>query len=1284
MIKILHRFTGSLAVVVLAFSISSAARTDAAAQVCPALPDAQSTFGAALTNLIGKLTGGGTSAATAGDPVKLLNASQNQKVLEWVRNELVGRENAFGADYDAKAASQRLENLKRRIFVIDRTERDPLLQRGRLFDQKDGKVTLSSGKPKLLSQIIKEEMARVKPTLASKYSTKYGKAIADAFKANPAQFGQTAGALAGGDYKAVLDQAADWGATGFGAVVSDVLSEMGLDSTKTVWDKAITKSGAAKNILIALNQGNPDAAWAEIVKEYKAEVKTQARAAVKVAINMVFDAGSGAGSIGDFLPNPGNLQRSLAPGLFGLTPGDLYLKLLDAEVQFINWGKTYIREKSEFGDGACIRLYEEIYRQTGSAGAAYERFADCIPTAKFSAMMEFGNQARSVGLNETALIKAFLEARRTRRTTAWTPLEWIAKKVAARKKQLQRGMLPELSRAEKVMATIATRVGRATQNRLTELAAAALNERQWDQLEDEVRQLEKTLSQTLAIIQGDLARIRRYSDGIGEACTAYDREKLVARQALSQGSTLSVTASRLWDRLDGVNTAACQRPEPGANADPAAAQRAALAAAIKADGQVLAAERQKVCAAPADIRDASDKQSARSRLDDALQSAREVQVIATRIKGAAAELATLTAPQATPDAGAAARDKAIADIDAIRGEIEAVAGQFGTVEGQFRTAHDAMNAAQRRVDRLTPGTGEIIERIRACLRPLAAAPVAREPRRLLEELTQRSTNNFGCRGVVLESWNERDLDPPSGTGVLSSTPWRRRSLSLSHSVEQLRGKLAEKAAKCPQVESPSVLPVADGDGGELDSQAVIAAADAEISQMQTCVAQALTAYNDGWGAGKIAAGPTCNVATNATELSKLKAGLQDGTATQTQVTEFEGIAGLVRVAHASYSAAKAAYSAGDIPATKAKLNEAKATIAAMGGTPSCAELSGKIDRGLARADRLERVLARARAALGSCDMAELRAVRDTLQGTSHRELKALAAQANRVLLAQAKFGAASAAYSRGALSAAKSDLRQAKALLAQNPAGANCTDLARRIDEGLRRVTKLQNAIRTANRAINACDIDAIKQSKVTLGRTSNPAADNVKGRFDAAIKKCQKREREQIAADRNAGCAKDYGRGYYAGKSDRNGKYFCLPTQRTANAWCNANNKGSGWRARNIRRDGRFDCQLTPRARTNQAWADCRRQFGNRLINVKFLRNGTYQCIYRTQRAQPRHDTRSSAAAAAAAAAAIQGIIDRNRRRPRATPPPRTTRPAPRVRPTPRAPRGPTDHCKNMSIGGC
>lgn len=132
--------------------------------------------------------------------------------------------------------------------------------------------------------------------------------------------------------------------------------------------------------------------------------------------------------------------------------------------------------------------------------------------------------------------------------------------LTTRLKRLQAHMLPQLTRAGKVMANVAAAAGKASQNRLTELAAAVLNERQWDRLEEAVRELEKLLDQTLIAIQSDLARIRRYSDGIGEACTKYERQKGIVRQALAEGGALSVTSSNLWDRL---NASTPQPARPG-------------------------------------------------------------------------------------------------------------------------------------------------------------------------------------------------------------------------------------------------------------------------------------------------------------------------------------------------------------------------------------------------------------------------------------------------------------------------------------------------------------------------------------------------------------------------------------------------------------------------------------------------------------------------------------------------------------------------------------------------
>jgi hypothetical protein len=1207
-----------------------------AAESCPALPNAESTFGGALTSLINKATGGGSGGLSqSGDPVKLLNDSQQQKVLGWLRTELDGRQAALAADREKSAAEKKVEDLKRRIFTRDRMERDAAVVGNRVYDQVVGQVLPSNRQGKPLGQIIDEEIARGEPGLVSKYADKYKKAIFAAVEADPAKAGEFAGALSAGDYSTVMDLAADWGAAGFGAMVGDALEELGYANSKAVWTKAVTHAGAAKDVMIALKDGDHDAAWEVIKEEWKKEVKDQARAAVKTAINFVFDAGSGVGSIGDFVPREiisDNMRNTIAPDLFGLTPGDIYLKILDAEQEFIEWSKHYLREHAERGDGACIRLYESEYERTNDRGYAYQEFLDCIPTSQYSAFPEFQNQANSAGLNYDAMLQAFLEARRTHRTTAWTPLDWIAEKVKARKEQLERQIMPELTRVEQVMANIAEGVGPALDNRLTDFANAVLNDNQWEQLADEIRQLEQALDQTLAAVDTDLGRIRRYSDGIGDSCTDYERQKQIARQALSEGLDLSVTASRLWDRIDEIDTSACQQPEAVPQANDDAAKMAALGRAIEGDRAKLTSGVENVCAIPAEIRNAADKAEARQRLDAGLQSARDVQAIAARLAGSADELAGLS----TPDAGASgagngaasAREKVMSEINALKGEIDALAGRFAEVDGRFTPAHRAMNRAQQRISNLTDPTKEIIERIQSCLRPLAAAPAAEQPRALLAELQQRSTDIGGCRGVVLESWDERDPDPSSASGFSSSTPWRHRQLSLSHSIESLRGKLAEIEAQCPA--PAETLPTADTGAGQEgpDPQAVKAGAEEVRSRMQGCVAEAITTYQDAWGKPTVELSEaTCSPEQNADIMAKLRQAADDGSdEAKARLAKIGPITANVAIAHARYNAAKQAFAAGDLNGARAALNEAKAVIDGLGGGPDCSELAGKIAAGLDKIERLGDAIAAAEQAVAACDSDAMKRWKSAL----------------------AKVG-------NPAAGPVKQSLERSE----------------KRCEAGRR-----DEAIAAANQAcMTRLGVFALAdRESVARGDPKCVCKQGYRGSEDG--KSCVRAPSEaELAAARNANCKQQYGDGYYAGKPDKNGQYYCLPTKQTANAWCRQNN-GSGYYAGRVKSDGSFSCNLSAAAVRQAALNECRKTYGSRFIRL-VKRNGQYYCEYNTGTAnnQPQHDTRASAAAIAAGAAIIQGILGQ------ANSPGRSTQGG-GVRPTPRAPpSGPSDHCKNMSI---
>ncbi len=90
----------------------------------------------------------------------------------------------------------------------------------------------------------------------------------------------------------------------------------------------------------------------------------------------------------------------------------------------------------------------------------------------------------------------------------------------------EKKIIPELSRAEKVMTNMTSRIGLAMDNRITDLAAATLNQQQWDTLGSEIKQLEEVVNDTISYVQPDLKRIRRYSDAIEQACKEYDDNKL--------------------------------------------------------------------------------------------------------------------------------------------------------------------------------------------------------------------------------------------------------------------------------------------------------------------------------------------------------------------------------------------------------------------------------------------------------------------------------------------------------------------------------------------------------------------------------------------------------------------------------------------------------------------------------------------------------------------------------------------------------------------------------------
>lgn len=1148
----------------------AAAPLGAAESSCPSAgPLSTSTFGAALSAIVAKVSGSGPERPDyiPGSVWHALNGKQQDEVLNELSKELSGLRVGYRDDRKAAATQERLDNLRRRVGVLDRLERDPKMQERRIFDTKDGKRVPYTRGPKPLSQILDEETAKVQPGLGAKYGKKYAEAIRTAIEKDPKRFAETLGKLAGGDYAGTLDHAAELGASAFGTIVSDALGEMGYADSKVVWDEAVKRAGTARTVFQALARGDHGTAWETIKDEYKKEVKDRSRAAAAGVINWVMDTGGGP------------------PSAFGMTPGDAYLKLIDAEIALIEWSKDYLRRHSTISDGECIRQYNDAYARFGNADAAYESIDVCMATSRYSAFFEFGNQARSIGLDETAAIKAFLEAARKGESNTRTPLEWIAARVEARQKEMQAQMLPELTRVEAVMANVAEVVAQMTDNRLNDLAAAKLNERQWDQIEKEVRDLEQRLEAVLAEIQTDLARIRTNSDAVQAACRDYDGQKSVARGLLEEASGLSAESYRIWDRLLAVDTSVCGPDPAAAAATETAARRAEIRSRLAGLSGALDEAVRKTCAAPEAIRGAASKEAARTILDDALAAGREVERLAGELRRTAGELAALGGDAAAEAAAARTRQRqdTLAALNALAGEIDALDGRFTALKGRFDPVRQQMARARQRIVALVPVTYDLNNKVRACLRPLANAPVAEEPRRLLDELGERSGSDAYCRDEVVRSWYERDPDPSAGpSGIVRTTPWSRRSVELGHPPARLRARLAELRGQCPAGEAGAPMPAPDAAESAAAEKDALADADLGPGFMQRCVAEALTAFNDTWlKPDKVAGRATCSPDENAAMRARLQKAVADGAeGAPAELDAFDRTAAQVRTAHARYEAARGAYASGDLGTAESSLRQALANAQ---GAGVCADLVSRVETGLDRVSRLTSAIAAADAAVAACDLAAMSEWKGRLGGVS-------------------------------------------------NPAAARAVQRVSAA-EGECRKKEQERQVAEADQRCAASFGEFVRASPETAGNERPTCVCRDGYRWNEDRTGCVRAPSEQeLAAARNANCRQQYGAGYSAGPVNRSGQYYCLPNKATADAWCRRNNSPDYYAGR-VNSTGGFNCYLSDAAQQRIAIASCRQQYGAAFIRV-VKRGGQYYCEFNS------HDQRSSAAAAAAIGAAIQGLI--------------------------------------------
>lgn len=444
---------------------------------------------------------------------------------------------------------------------------------------------------------------------------------------------------------------------------------------------------------------------------------------------------------------------------------------------------------------------------------------------------------------------------------------------------------------------------------------------------------------------------------------------------------------------------------------------------------------------------------------------------------------------------------------------------------------------------------------------------------------------------------------------------------------------------------------------------------------------------------------TCDADKNADIITGLRQAAQNGSADAiSHIARVEAINDRISGARSALASARQSYAQGNMDAARSDLDSAKSTLEGIAGGPDCSELIGKIVTGLDKVERLGQHIDKGRSALDSCDSGRLEQAHSRYQDAPHPELQNIAAQAGNMIAAQASYLEAKTQYAVGNLAGAEASLNRAIGALDSVDPG-NCSGLREDLTSGLARIDKLRNAIRAAEQAVVACNIDQMELWRGRFSKVSNPAAAAIRNQLERGEEVCRDRQRDeriaasnqscrasfgdhsyatretaatdkpqcgcksgyqwntgqtkcvkgptedQLAADRERNCRQKFGKGFYPGPVNSKGVYYCRPTQAVANARCRAAND-NGVVASKVRADGSYTCRRSAASQRQIALDSCRRKYGRSFIRL-IKKGGRYLCEHGQRRtAQPSHSSQNSAAVVGAIGGIIGAIGNASNRR--------------------------------------
>ncbi len=351
---------------------------------------------------------------------------------------------------------------------------------------------------------------------------------------------------------------------------------------------------------------------------------------------------------------------------------------------------------------------------------------------------------------------------------------------------------------------------------------------------------------------------------------------------------------------------------------------------------------------------------------------------------------------------------------------------------------------------------------------------------------------------------------------------------------------------------------------------------------------------------------------------------------QTEVETEQAEAGSCAEAETLYDTARRAYDSGDASAYQTGLTAAEQAMASM-PAGACGDLKDRIAKGHEQADLLDKVNATAGEMLTSCmgstlrtRAAQMRELAGLLSKTKQPYIQELVRRLDAAQQAVLTYADTKDAFADADLDTSWRRLELARGAVVRL-ADSDCPDLRAAVEKAPRVLSNWRSQVDLAERAISGCDVDDMERQRQRLDATSSPIAKTLSARLGQAVPGCK----NEVAKDDVAKEEKAEGEckaGSTPGAKTADGKVYCVPTQATADAWCNDHNPGTGYHAVNIKSDGSHGC-LPTKAKAN---SECRAANpGHKGIYGHINANGAVQCKQTTKAAKQE--------AAAAANAACQ-----------------------------------------------